>query len=227
MLAFIVVTGLFFLTGSPQRRMAFVAIVLLAWVAAPAAILERAQFGLDSRDLNAISAGRLENIWLPLLPDIGDHLLFGQGLYAIMWTDAQRLQQIYPVSLAHNAYLDLVLDVGLFGACVVLAWYAYLWNGFRRAASSDPDPRFRALFNGGQLALVALCLCALSNDRLTPTAPACLLWVVAGVWLGRQAQLERAGAWVPAAAKRFVAPRRGAVPARPLVTSAPPREVQA
>ena len=218
LLAFVIVNGLFFLTGSPRRRMMFVAFVVLAWIGAPGVVLKRAQFGFDSGDLNEITAGRLDNIWLPLLPDIGDHLLTGQGLYSILWTDAQRLQQIYPVTLSHNAYLDLVLDLGIIGALVVLSWYVYLWIGFRRAAASDPDPRFRALFHGGHLALIALCLCALSNDRLTPTAPACLLWVVSGVLLGRQAQLQGRAAVVVPSPQRQAHPGRSAA-ARPLVAA--------
>jgi O-antigen ligase len=199
LLAFLVINGYYFLSGSPRKRALFGGLVLLACLAAPAAVLERARFGLDTRDLNEISAGRLDNIWLPLLPDVGDHVWFGQGLHSIMWTDAQRLRQMYPVSVAHNAYLDLVLDVGIVGGALILCWYAYLWGAFRRGAAADPDVRYRGVFHGGQLAIVALFVCALSNDRLTPTAPACLLWVVSGVLLGRQVQLQRAAERLPAA----------------------------
>jgi hypothetical protein len=219
MLAFVLVNGLYFLTGSRRKQMAFVALICAAWLVMPAAVLERATFAFDSKDLNTISAGRLDNIWLPLLPDIADHLVTGQGLHSIMWTDAQRLEQIYPVMLSHNAYLDLFLDVGIAGAVIVLAWYAFLWTAFRRAARTDPDPRFRALFHGGHLALVALLVCALSNDRLTPTAPACLLWVVSGILLGRQAQLHRAAALAVPVSQRVAVPRRPPIQTRPLVVA--------
>ena len=219
LLAFVLVNAFYFVSGSPRKRAVFGGLVLLAWVMAPAAILERAQFGLDSKDLNEISAGRLDNIWLPLLPDVADHLAFGQGLHSIMWTEAQRLQQIYPVNLAHNAYLDLLLDVGVVGTVLILAWYVQLWRMFSRGAATETDVRFRALFVGGRLALVALFLCALSNDRLTPTAPASLLWLAAGVVLGRQAQLQRAGAAVLSAPQRIVGSPRVAAAVRPLVVA--------
>ena len=95
---------------------------------------------------------------MPLLPDIAGHLWFGQGMQSIMWTDAQRFQEIFPVSLAHNAFLDLILDFGLIGALPIVAWYAYLWRGFRHGSRNDPDPEFRALFSGGNLALLAFFL---------------------------------------------------------------------
>jgi len=216
LLAFVVTNAVYFMTGSPRKRAAFAFLLVLGCLAAPSAVLERVQFGLDTRDLNEISAGRLDNIWLPLLPDIADHLAFGQGLHSIMWTDAQRLQQMYPVSVAHNAYLDLVLDVGIVGAVLVLCWYGHLWRTFKRGAATDPDPRFRAVFHGGQLAILALFLCALSNDRLTPTAPTCLLWVVAGVVLGREIYLQRLPerAAAPVALSTNVL---GRTPVRPLV----------
>lgn len=184
--AFAVTNMLFFMRAKPSRKGALVAIVLLLWFAAPAAIFSRAQYALDSKDVNEISAGRIDSIWVPLLPDISHNWLFGQGLHSIMWTEAQRLQQIFPVSLAHNAYLDLMLDMGVVGALPILAWYAYLWRGFLRESRRDPDPAFRALFYGGHLALASLSLCALTNDRLTPTTPTVVLWIAAGVLLGRQ-----------------------------------------
>ena len=207
LLAFLVINGCYVMFGSTRNRALFMAIVVVGCLLAPAAVFERAQFGVDTRDLNEISAGRLDNIWLPLLPDVADHLWLGQGLHSIMWTDAQRHQQMFPVNIAHNAYLDLVLDVGIAGGVLILGWYVYLWRAFRRGAKTDPDSRYRAVFFGGQLAILALFICALSNDRLTPTAPTCLLWVVSGVLLGRQAYLQRPG-WAPAPAAK-----------RPLVTS--------
>jgi O-antigen ligase len=186
-LAFAVTNVLFFMRATPRRKAAFVTLVVIAFLAAPAAVADRAQYALDSRDPNAISAGRVENIWMPLLPDVKEHLLLGQGLESIMWTEAQRLELIFPVSLAHNAYLDLLLDFGLAGSLPILAWYAYLWRGFLRQAKHDEDERFRRFFYGGHLALVSLAVSAITNDRLTPTATTVFLWIAAGVLMGRQA----------------------------------------
>ena len=187
-LGFAVTTVVVFLGGAPKKQAAFLLLTALLWFAAPAPLVDRIGYGLTSKDVNEISAGRVDNLWLPLLPDIANHLWFGQGLQSIMWTDAQRFQEIFPASLAHNAFLDLVLDFGLIGAVPILAWYAYLWSGLRRGATRDPDPQFRALFVGGELALLAFFLSSLTNNRLTPTATNCVLWIVAGVLLGRSYQ---------------------------------------
>jgi O-antigen ligase len=184
-LAFAVTNIVVFMRAAPKKRAAFLLVAALLWLVAPAAMADRIGYGLASRDANEISAGRIDNLWLPLLPDIAKHLWFGQGMHSIMWTDAQRFQEIFPVTLAHNAFLDLVLDFGLIGGIPMIAWYLYLWRGFRRGAKSDPDPKFRALFVGGSLALMAFLLSSLTNNRLTPTATSCVLWIVAGVLLGR------------------------------------------
>lgn len=185
--AFAVTNMLFFMRASPRRKATLVTVVLLVWLVAPAAVVNRAQYALDSRDPNAISAGRVENIWLPLLPDVRAHLFLGQGLESIMWTEAQRFDLIYHVNLSHNAYLDLLLDFGILGSLPILAWYVYLWRGFLRQAACDRDHACRRFFYGGHLALVALSVCALTNDRLTPTATTALLWIAGGVLMGRQA----------------------------------------
>ena len=189
-LAFAVATVVVFMRGAPKKRAAFLVLTAALWFAAPAPLVDRIGYGLTSKDVNEISAGRVENLWVPLLPDIADHLWFGQGLQSIMWTDAQLFQEIYPVNYAHNAFLDLLLDFGLIGAFPVAAWYAYIWRGFYRGASADPDPQFRAFFFGGHLALMSFFLYAITNSRLTPTAPTCLLWIAGGVLLGRVRQKQ-------------------------------------
>jgi len=184
-LAFAVTNVVVFMGSSPKKRAAFLLLTTLLWLAAPAPVVDRVAYGLSSKDVNEISAGRVENLWLPLLPDVANHLWLGQGLQSIMWTDAQLFQQIYPVNHAHNAFLDLLLDLGVIGAIPVLFWYAHVWRELYGRAKTDPDPEFRALFFGGHLALLGFFLCALTNNRLTPTAECCVLWVVVGVVLGR------------------------------------------
>ncbi len=113
---------------------------------------------MQTSDLNAISAGRIDRIWLPLLADIERHPLMGQGLNAILWTDAQREQLIIPVVLSHNGYLDLLLDFGIPGAIASARGLCIPLARLPPAFEEDPDPRLRGLFYGAHLALVAFSL---------------------------------------------------------------------
>ena len=97
-LAFAVTNVVVFMGSSPKKRAAFLLVTLLLALAAPAPLVDRAGYGLTTRDANEISAGRVDNLWVPLLPNIADHVWVGQGLQSIMWTEAQLFQQIYPVN---------------------------------------------------------------------------------------------------------------------------------
>ena len=208
--AFAVVNAVFFLRMSTAQKFVLIAAVAGAFFVVPAALVERISFGVDTGDANVISAGRIDSLWIPLLPDIAANLFVGQGLQSIMWTDAQLQQLIFAASLAHNAYLDLLLDFGLLGAAAVMGWYIHVWRRFFIQSGQDPDPQYRALFYGGHLATIAMLVCGLTNDRFTPTASNCLLWIGAGVVIGRQIHLRRAVSPLKASYVRL--------PSKPLVS---------
>ncbi len=217
-LALAVITVVVLMKGAPRKRLVVLCATALLLFSAPAPLLDRIGYGVNSRDVNEISAGRVDNLWVPLLPDIADHLWFGQGLQSIMWTDAQQFQEIFPASLAHNAFLDLILDFGVIGSLPIVAWYSYTWRGFRRGARTDPDARYRALFAGSELALFAFLLSSLTNNRLNPTATNSLLWIAVGILLARTHKApERASdAQAETARQRFWRPlvRTQPVPSR-------------
>ncbi len=190
-LAALAVTGLFYIRGSLSKKIIFIALLLVVWFVLPAAVVDRVMTNVESRDINAISADRIEGIWLPLLADIRSHVLIGQGLHSILWTEAQQQKVMLPVGIAHNGYIDLLLDVGMLGAIAVFGSYLYLWRGFMRMSQFDPDSRLRGLFLGGRLAVVALLLVALTNERLTPSVTAFPLWLIGGIMLGRMHWLRK------------------------------------
>jgi O-antigen ligase len=184
-LASTAVTLVFFMRGSAVRKLAFVAVLVGVSFVLPAAVFHRAEYGIQTGDLNAISAGRIDLIWLPLLPDAVHHLLMGQGLNSVMWTAAQRDQLMAPVVLSHNGYLDLLLDFGIAGAIPILAAYAFLWRGFLRLSKAETDTGLRGLFYGGHLALGAFSLICMTSERITPTTTSLFIWMAGGVLIGR------------------------------------------
>src|SRR5437773_1037198 len=87
-LGFIVVNVLFLLWHRNAKALMFFG--LLAAVAAfllPGAVYDRVESGFGS-GLDAISAGRFEGIWLPLLPEILRSPIYGNGLGSILWSEA-------------------------------------------------------------------------------------------------------------------------------------------
>lgn len=82
--------------------------------------------GAGQNPIDYLLSGRLESMWLPLTSEIFSSALrlsIGYGLYGVMLTDVYYLPNFYQASHAHNAYLNLVLDVGLIfsGAIIITA----------------------------------------------------------------------------------------------------------
>ena len=193
LLPLVICTGIFALRGSIKIKIIQGIVLLVVLFVFQDALIQRLSYGTGAVG-NDISAGRIERIWLPLLPDMFNHIVLGNGIQSIMWSEAQQYMKIFPVGQAHNAYLDLMLDVGIIGTLFVLAFYVYLWRGFKLLSKIDPEPKYRGLCYGGQLALISMALTGLTNERLTPTSSQALFWIVAGVMLGRIHWLKKRNA---------------------------------
>jgi len=123
----------FFVYLFVSRRGKWLPLLLVAMLAVyfmmPERVTERATKGFHSRDRNQIFAGRVDHIWLPLLKEItSDYkvLLFGDGRFAMVSTDAHKKKIVLQALHPHNMYLEMVLDAGLLGLCVFLGLFAYL-----------------------------------------------------------------------------------------------------
>ncbi|HEX6736455.1 MAG TPA: O-antigen ligase family protein [Azonexus sp.] len=139
--------------------------------------------------LNAISAGRIDYIWRPLLPEVWANPVFGNGLGAMLWSPAMRGGGVLQVTHPHNAYLRAVLDMGFVGLILLLAYFAHLWRGFRRLAR-DPavDPLRRGFFAGAAVGLVAFLATATVGSSLTPVPEQNFLWFAVGMMYGELAR---------------------------------------
>lgn len=159
----------------------------------PDAVFERARagFGLGA---NAVSAGRIEGLWLPLLPDVLRSPLYGSGLGSILWSDAMHAAQagapgIIGATHPHNAYLEVLLDMGLAGLALLGAYYLHAWRGLR-ALAADPglDPALRGFFQGAAAGLAALLAIAVTDSSLAPRSEQAYLWLAIGMMYGLRAR---------------------------------------
>ncbi len=172
---------------SRRRVLAILALtVALAGAASwlPSAVAERASTGLDSGDMENISAGRVDGIWRPLLPDVAASPLFGHGLSAILWSDAARRHTILPVGHTHSAYLGTLLDIGALGALVVAVFFLHMGKLFLRLARHLPDPLWRGFFRGAVACIILLLVQGLTDDSFSPSRSQPFLWLSYGVGLG-------------------------------------------
>ena len=185
-LGFCVVSGLFLLWKFNMRKVGW-ALLGLATAAlfAPGALYRRMSRGFDSGSIDDVSAGRVEGIWQPLLPETLKSPLWGHGLDSILWAEPMQIGSMMLAGHPHNAYLEALLDMGLIGLALLLAFYWHVWKGFR-ALGSNPylSPAMRGFFQGACAALIAFAAAGISGGSLRPQPDNVLLWIAIGMMYG-------------------------------------------
>jgi O-antigen ligase len=159
----------------------------------PQAVVERATVGAQDRNIDTITAGRLDSIWRPLLPEVQSSPIIGNGLNAILWSEPAQRGAILKVGHPHSAYLGMLLDLGLLGALVVLLFFWDMRRLFNSLAEHSTDPVWRGFFRGAVACILLLLVQGLTDDRFTPTFPQTFLWLAYGMALGLVARTDADG----------------------------------
>jgi O-antigen ligase len=184
-LGFLLVNGLFLVWKFNAKKLALAVLGTAVAVAlAPNAVYRRMSHGFDT-GADAVSAGRIEGIWQPLLPETLKNPLWGNGLDSLMWSYPMETGAMLFVGHPHNAYLEALLDMGVVGLALLLAYYVHVWRGFR-ALGSNPylTPLMRGFFQGACAALVAFWLAGITGGSLRPQPENVLLWIAIGIMYG-------------------------------------------
>jgi hypothetical protein len=154
----------------------------------PDAIYVRATYGFGM-GVNAISAGRVNGIWIPLVPDLLRSPLYGNGVGAMLWSDAVRSGRSLLVTHPHNAYLRTILDMGVIGLVLVSAYFFHVWKGFKAlSTSADLSSSMRGFYQGAATALLAFLTMAFADGSLTPAPEQAFLWLAIGMMYGERAR---------------------------------------
>ena len=194
-LGFIVVNVLFLLWRRNLKTLivgCLVAAVVLLLL--PSAVYDRAATGFGrgfGSGTDMISAGRIEHLWLPLLPEVPRSPIYGHGLGSILWSEPMRRGAGLAILVAghpHNAYLQALLDMGAAGLILVCAYFGHIWKGLR-ALSFDPalSPTLRGFYLGAAAGLVALSISYLTDSSLLPRTEQTFLWLAIGMMYGQRA----------------------------------------
>jgi O-antigen ligase len=184
-LGFFLVNALFLVWKYNARKLALAVLgTAVAAALAPGYLYYRITYGFDS-GADAVSAGRIEGIWLPLLPETLKSPIWGSGLDSVMWSYPIETGAMELVGHPHNAYLQALLDMGLIGLVLLLAYFWHVWKGFR-ALGSNPylSPLMRGFFQGACAALIAFCVAGMTGGSLRPQPDNVPLWIAIGIMYG-------------------------------------------
>jgi hypothetical protein len=156
----------------------------------PGAVWHRLSLGFGAGgDVNAVSAGRIDSIWLPLLPELLGSPPWGNGLDSVMWSKAMWSGLMLEVTHPHSAYLQSILDVGIVGLGLMLAFYWHVYRGLRTLGSNAYlSPTMRGFFQGALAGLICFLVTGLVGSSLRPVPEFTFLWFAIGMMYGTLAR---------------------------------------
>jgi O-antigen ligase len=156
----------------------------------PGAVVSRLSMGLvGGVDVDTFSAGRVDEIWLPLLPELFKSPLWGSGLDSTMWAKALWAEQMLAVVHPHNAYIQAILDMGLIGLGLLLAYYWHVYRVCRDLGSNAYlSPTMRGFYQGVVAGLLCFIVTGFSGSSLRPSGEFAFLWIAIGMMYGQLAR---------------------------------------
>ena len=178
--------------GKWQLKLSLLALLACVMLAAPDAMIKRTVDTGSGGGLENASSGRVSDIWRPLLPSVAQNPLIGKGHGSILWSDAAKQKTILPVGHPHNAYLAALLDVGLIGTIVILAFLGHVWRSFRRLSALETPGISAAFFHGASACIAILLVQGMTDDTFTPRYTHSYMWIAYGAALGSLSRHGRA-----------------------------------
>src|SRR5262249_1487972 len=104
--------------------------------------------------LDEITAGRLDEIWIPILPEVLRTPPWGHGLGSVMWSNAMKFEEMFFVTHPHNAYLQAYMDLGAIGTFALIPFCLHSWRIFR--LTHPPNAYLQAYMGLGAIGTFAL-----------------------------------------------------------------------
>jgi len=161
-----------------------------AMLVMPGAVIGRMSLGLvGGGDVDTFTAGRMNEIWIPLLPELFKSPIWGNGLDSIMWSKAIWTDQMLAVTHPHNAYMQAILDMGLLGMALLLGFYWHVYRCARDLGSNAYlSPTMRGFYQGLVASLLCFVITGFVGSSLRPTAEFSFLWIAIGMMYGQLAR---------------------------------------
>jgi O-antigen ligase len=182
---FILVNVIYLFSRRRVKTLVLAALAIpVALYLTPGAVWYRMTLGLGE-GLNALSAGRVGEIWAPLVPYLLDSPVWGKGLGSIMWSRPMIEERMLQVGHPHNAYLQAFMDTGALGLVLVVFFWIYIWRRFRfyaRDARLDAD--MQGFFEGAAAGLVSFLVAGMAGSSLFPVPAQAFLWLAIGMMFG-------------------------------------------
>jgi O-antigen ligase len=170
--------------GKPWTRLALLGVLAGAILVMPGSILQRTTNQSANQDIDELSSGRVDEIWLPLIPSVLESPLIGRGHGSILWSEAAKRKEILPVGQPHSAYLAALLDTGIVGTAIILAFLAHAWHTFWKLRVMAKSKMLASFFQGASACIPLLLIQGITDDAFMPRYTQAFLWIAYGAALG-------------------------------------------
>jgi len=187
---FILVNVVYLLSRRSKKTLLLAAVLIPVglWFM-PGAVVDRVTMGWEE-GATTMSAGRIDEIWTPLLPELFTSPIWGNGLGYVMWSPPMVAGMMPSVGHPHNAFMELILDVGFVGLFLVLAYWFVTWREFRRLSKDERlAPELRGFFEGAAAGLLAFVVAGVAGSSLAPAPEQAFLWLAVGMMYGVRRKL--------------------------------------
>jgi O-antigen ligase len=188
-----ILVNIIYLVSRPRLK-TIVAAVLLVPVAAllaPGAIWSRVTMGVGD-GANAVTAGRTNEIWAPLIPELLKSPVWGDGVGSILWSNAMLEGRLPLVGHPHNAYLQAYTDMGVIGLVLLLLFWVYCWRHFRRlSGDARVKPELQGFFEGAAAGVLSFMAAGFAGASLAPIPAQAFMWLAVGVMFGVRFKFAR------------------------------------
>ncbi|MGZ5528397.1 MAG: O-antigen ligase family protein [Limisphaerales bacterium] len=183
----------YFVITRRKWKLTIAAILLLGISLAliPDSMVKRSAYGARGNNIDDVSSGRVDEIWIPLLPSVAKHPFLGSGSGSTLWSDAAKERKMLPVGHPHSAYLAALLDVGAVGSLVVLLFLASLWRTLWQLSRIHRFRPLKSFFYGASCCIPILLIQGATDDSFMPGYTHAYLWLTYGAALGIKARYDR------------------------------------
>lgn len=178
----VIFSTLLFLVLNHKKKVLPVVLVLglLATYISPETIVQRSMKGIEERDLQKFSAGRIENIWIPLLKESKEdvaRLLIGSGRYAIIHSSSVWKGH------AHNMYLNTFLDTGVLGLTFFVTFFLYFARTIKSGIEKMTEGKYRTMLIGVLVSVIAFLFSGMTGRNFFPDITNSYLWILLALGL--------------------------------------------
>ncbi|MDL1979739.1 MAG: O-antigen ligase family protein [Deltaproteobacteria bacterium] len=174
----------FFLSRRTKFLPFLIAVAFGLFFIISSSVIERASKGIESRDRNALFAGRIEKLWVPLIYEYTHDykkLILGNGRYAIRSSDVNKQGIIREATHPHNMYLEQIIDAGLIGVVTFIAFYIILLRKACKSLGNINDYKIKEHHYAVIVSLSCYLISGITDRSFFPDPANGFLWVVVGI----------------------------------------------